>query len=60
LVEAIQKAHGAAVQTNLVTGSGGIFDVAIDGELVFRKFDANRFPENREILAEIGTRLKKA
>jgi hypothetical protein len=60
LVAAIQQAHGGAVQTELHTGNGGIFDVALDGDFVFRKWDENRFPTNAEILNEIAARLKKA
>jgi selT/selW/selH-like putative selenoprotein len=59
-VDAIRKAHGTAVQTEMITGSGGIFDVAIDGKIVFSKFEKNRFPDNKEILAEIHNRLEKA
>ena len=28
----------------------GIFDVVVDGRLVFSKFEAGRFPEDQEIL----------
>jgi selT/selW/selH-like putative selenoprotein len=59
-VDAIRKAHGNTVQTEAKTGSGGIFDVAIDGNVVFSKFDERRFPNNQEILAEVANRLKKA
>ncbi len=59
-MDAIRKAHGNTVQTEAKTGSGGIFDVAIDGDVVFRKFDEHRFPNNQEILAAIASRLKKA
>jgi predicted Rdx family selenoprotein len=41
-------------------GSGGVFDVLIDGEFVFRKWEEFRFPDNREILDEIAKRLQKA
>ena len=58
-MDAIRQKY-ADVQTNLITGSGGIFDVVIDGEKVFSKFDTGRFPENREILAKIQERLQKA
>jgi hypothetical protein len=60
LVAAIEKVHGRSVQTEMKRGDGGIFDVAIDGEFVFRKWDEGRFPQNDEILAEISARLKKA
>ncbi len=38
---------------NLVASGGGIFDVALDGELVFSKLDAGRFPEHNEVIAKI-------
>jgi selT/selW/selH-like putative selenoprotein len=60
LVAAIEQAHSGAVQTDMRAGSGGIFDVALDGELVFRKWDENRFPTNAEILDQIAAHLKKA
>jgi selT/selW/selH-like putative selenoprotein len=41
------------------TGSGGVFDVFIDGEYVFRKWEENRFPTDAEILSAIAGRLKK-
>jgi selT/selW/selH-like putative selenoprotein len=44
----------------MTQGSGGVFDVVIDGDVVFRKWEENRFPANREILDEIDRRLKKA
>jgi selT/selW/selH-like putative selenoprotein len=34
----------------LVKGKGGIFDVEVDGRLVFSKHQAGRFPTNDEIL----------
>jgi hypothetical protein len=43
-----------------MVGSDGIFDVVIDGEFVFRKWDEGRFPDNREILDVIAARQKKA
>jgi selT/selW/selH-like putative selenoprotein len=60
LVDAIRAAHGTAVETNMTRGSDGVFDVVIDGEFVFRKWEENRFPANREILDAIDLRLKKA
>jgi selenoprotein W-related protein len=59
-VEAIRKAHGDAVRTEMRPGSDGIFDVQIDGELVFSKWQEYRFPANKEILDQIARRLKKA
>jgi len=38
----------------LIEGDGGVFDVAIDGELVFSKHAEGRFPSHEEILAKMG------
>ena len=48
------------MQTETKRGDGGIFDVVIDGDMVFRKWDEGRFPSNSEILQGIDARLKKA
>jgi selT/selW/selH-like putative selenoprotein len=37
----------------LIRGSNGIFDVAVDGELVFSKHDAGRFPTHAEIIESV-------
>lgn len=34
-------------------GAGGIFDVHVDGELIFSKHQVGRFPENDEVLDAI-------
>ena len=47
------------VQTRLIRGGGGIFDVRADGELVFSKFRFGRFPEPGEVEAAIR-RMKGA
>lgn len=39
------------MKSKLIEGSGGIFDVVVDGDLIFcKKEQDNRFPENEEIL----------
>ena len=42
-----------ATEAALIRGGGGIFDVAVDGELVFSKHAAGRFPEHAEVIASI-------
>ena len=37
------------VQTTLIKGEKGIFDVKKDGALVFSKHNIGRFPENGEV-----------
>jgi selenoprotein W-related protein len=39
-----------------VPSSGGVFEVTVDGDLVFSKKALDRFPEHAEILAEIESR----
>jgi len=38
----------------LIRGDNGIFDVVADGDLIFSKHDAGRFPEEDEVLAKLG------
>lgn len=49
---AIREARG--VEADLVRGDNGIFDVEVDGRLVFSKHEAGRFPDPDEILAKLG------
>jgi selT/selW/selH-like putative selenoprotein len=41
------------VESELICGGGGIFDVAVDGDMIFSKHEADRFPEPDEILAKL-------
>jgi len=47
-------AGGNAIEVELVEGAAGVFDVWADGELIFSKDAAGRFPEHAEILAKLG------
>ena len=33
-----------------IKGGGGIFDVRLDGELIYSKHETGRFPEDAEVL----------
>ncbi|MBI3039086.1 SelT/SelW/SelH family protein [bacterium] len=46
------------LEPKLIQGSQGIFDVAIDGEIVFSKYSQGRFPEDSEILDAIKRSMK--
>jgi selenoprotein W-related protein len=37
------------VEAEFIRGKGGVFDVEVDGELVFSKYDLGRFPEPGEV-----------
>jgi selenoprotein W-related protein len=40
----------------MIPSSGGVFEVTVDGELVFSKKALDRFPEHAEIFTEIERR----
>ena len=49
-----EELHNAFdVKANLVPGRSGIFDVIVDGELVFSKFKTGRFPEPGEVASKL-------
>ena len=37
----------------IIPSDGGRFEVAVDGELMFSKLEAGRFPEEDEIIAKL-------
>jgi selenoprotein W-related protein len=41
------------VESALICGGGGIFDVVVDGDMIFSKHESDRFPEPDEILSTI-------
>jgi selT/selW/selH-like putative selenoprotein len=43
------------VDAEIKKGHKGIFDVEVDGELVYSKYDTHRFPKPNEIIALIDT-----
>jgi selT/selW/selH-like putative selenoprotein len=54
LAEKLQQAFG--VETTLIMGGGGIFDVKLDGTLVYSKHDAGGFPDEDRLVEEIRAR----
>lgn len=42
------------MRAKLIAGSGGVFDVAADGKLVFSKHATGRFPDPGEITKLLG------
>jgi len=51
LADAISEKFG--LTPKLVGGAGGIFDVQVDGSLIFSKHQTGRFPEVQEIIDAI-------
>ena len=52
MAAAIKRETG--VESELICGAGGVFDVVVDGERIFSKRESNRFPEAGEILERLG------
>ena len=41
------------VDSEMIEGSGGVFDVHVDGKQIWNKQEVDRFPEHNEILDQI-------
>jgi selenoprotein W-related protein len=41
------------LDSQLIPGGGGVFDVTVDGKLIFSKKKVGRFPEVQEILGAL-------
>ena len=52
LGDELNKQYGAEIK--LAAGSGGVFEVTVDGKSIFSKRKLNRFPEEGEVAALIG------
>ena len=54
LLEALKS--GIAL-LELEPGGGGVFDVSVDGEMIYSKHETGEFPEPAAILAEVQSRV---
>ena len=43
------------VDAELVKGSGGVFEVVVDGKLIYSKKETGRFPEHKEVLSQLSS-----
>ncbi len=57
LEEEIKKVYKDVFVT-LVEGSGGVFEVSLEDELIFSKKQLNRFPDDGEILEILKEKVK--
>jgi selenoprotein W-related protein len=48
LAAALRESLG--IESALIRGTDGVFDVAVDGAIVFSKHETGRFPSHDEIL----------
>ncbi|MGQ0798027.1 MAG: Rdx family protein [Methanobacteriota archaeon] len=56
--DAILEAFGTALRgVRIVPGDHGVYDVAVDGHVVFSMDEEERFPETGELLGKIRPRL---
>ena len=49
MAAAIQDELG--VTAGLIKGKGGVFDVVVDGRLIYSKDETGRFPDDEEVLS---------
>jgi len=54
LAEAIREELD--VEPKLIEGRGGIFDVHLDGALIYSKHQTGRFPEHHEVLDRLTSK----
>ena len=47
-------------EAELLPGGKGIFDVVVDGELIYSKYETGRFPEDEEVLSQLRERVPAA
>ena len=50
-------AQALGIEAQLIKGGAGVFDVAADGTLVFSKHATGRFPDEREIVEALRSRM---
>jgi selenoprotein W-related protein len=43
-------------ETLLVEGAGGVFDVVVDGKLVYSKHQTGEFPDQDKLISEVISR----
>ena len=53
MAEAIKGKFG--VDAEMIEGSGGVFDVHVDGTQIWDKSEVGRFPEHDEVLDRIAS-----
>ncbi len=51
MAAAIKEATG--VDAELIQSKGGVFDVEVDGKLIYSKSETDRFPTDQEILEQL-------
>jgi selenoprotein W-related protein len=52
--ELMNNFNGSIAGINLIPSGGGVFEVVVDGDLIFSKKDLGRFPNEQELTQLIG------
>ena len=52
-LEAELKSKFSGVETKLISSGGGVYEIILDGELIFSKKTLGRFPDDGEVAALI-------
>ena len=50
-------ARELGLDAEIVPGGRGVFDVTVDGDIIFSKHRAHRFPEHAEVVAQLRGRM---
>ena len=53
MAETIKKDLG--IEAELIEGAGGIFDVRVDGDLIYSKQETGEFPEHGLIIEKVAS-----
>lgn len=55
--ELLTTFEGDLTRASLIPGSGGVFDIRLNGAMIFSRKEAQRFPETKEIKQLIRDRI---
>jgi predicted Rdx family selenoprotein len=51
--------HAFGVEPTLVRGASGIFDVCVDGKIVYSKFETHEFPDEDALVTQLLVETKR-
>ena len=57
LGDELKKNLGAEIE--LVAGSNGVFDISLDGNMIYSKFKEGRFPQTDDILTRVSHKSRR-
>lgn len=49
MADAVSTKFGKEVEVELIPSSGGVFEVSLDGKLLYSKQKTGRFPDQKEL-----------